>query len=182
MEEAAPDPLVLRALNWRALSFSGLALAPTLPLLLGAALTGDPLNVFEWTFIGFTACMSALMAMVGLTTVELRVDERGIHHRQFRLNATYLWEDVVEIGVGRDRTQDGWDHPAARLVVGKPPMKLPPRVGINLKIGDRNAATVAYRRGITGFEINLPDVFPIGVGVLAEQLQERLEHARRSAS
>lgn len=51
-------------------------------------------------------------------------------------------------------------------------------LGLNLKLGDRDPATVAYRRGASGYDALLPDVFDIGLTDLADDLQARLEAAR----
>ena len=139
---------------------------------------GDGWSVWDMSFFGLMGLVSTAYSLAPLTLI---ADEVGVHYRALGYRRSYPWSEIESVGVGRDRNFDGWDAPAAKAVMGAAP-KVPPTIGLNLKVGARDAGKAAYRRGFNGYEVSFPDVFEKGSHWITTALQERLEQARRDAA
>ena len=135
-----------------------------------------------WSLVG-----SGLMSVVGLfglifilMPVELIADCEGVRWRQFGYRRTIPWSEIEDIGIGVSKAFDGYDRPSVRFLTGgTPSSRSVPTIGINLKLAGRNSATASYRRGSTGFELNLSNLFRVGTGEIVAELQARLQRSRR---
>ncbi|NBW06791.1 MAG: hypothetical protein EBR82_02060 [Caulobacteraceae bacterium] len=142
---------------------------------------GDGWNVWDMGFFGFMGLLGLATTIYGLAPLTLIADETGVHYRAWGYRRSYPWSEIESVGVGRNRNFDGWDAPAARAIMGPAP-KIPPTIGLNLKVGTRDAGKAAYRRGFNGYEVSFPDAFDKGPRWIVTALQERLEQARRDAA
>lgn len=135
------------------------------------------------------ACVaSGLMLAIGLiglvyvlTPVELEADEHGVRWRDFFKRKQFCWAEIESIGVAVSRGTEGWDRPVPRvLTMGmSAAMRFPPTIGINLRNEAENAATQAYRRGFTGYELCLANAFWPSTEDIVEELSRRLEAYRQ---
>jgi hypothetical protein len=141
---------------------------------------GDGWSVGEKVYFGFVALIG-IVGLYGMVPSTLVADQVGIHYRAPGYRRSYRWSEIEAVGVGHSRAFDGWDAPAARLMMGRQ-LKVPPTVGLNLKGGVLDPGRTAYQRGFTGYDVNLPDVFAQGPNWVAKELRARLEDARRNAS
>lgn len=157
-----------------------MALVPALVIVVPHVMNQTPLGLADKIFAVFMGALGFLVLLASLFPVVLRADESGIHWRQFSFRKSIRWVEIESIGIGRDKSFEGYDHPVARVMTPRATRyRRPPSLGINLKLGDRNAATVSYRRGFTGYELNFHDVFDTDLTALVADLQARLEAARR---
>jgi hypothetical protein len=141
---------------------------------------GDGWSVWDMGFFGFMGLLGLATSLYGLAPLTMIADETGVHYRALGYRRSYLWSEIESVGVGRNRSFDGWDAPAARLLMGPAP-KIPPTIGLNLKVGTRDAGTAAYRRGFNGYEVSFPDAFDKGPRWIVTALEARLDQARRDA-
>ncbi len=142
---------------------------------------GGEWNVWDMGFFAFLGLIGVVATVYGFAPAVLIADQQGIHYRTLGYRRSYPWDEIESIGVSRDRAFDGWDAPAARAVVGHV-SRPPATIGLNLKIGDRNAAKVAYARGVNGYEFGFPDTFEKSTHQIARELQGRLEQSRNVES
>ncbi|CAL1691421.1 hypothetical protein MMB232_01561 [Brevundimonas subvibrioides] len=131
-------------------------------------------------YLGIITALGLTFVAIGLTPFELTADDRGVRWRRLGYDKVLLWKDIESIGVTKDRSFAGYDTPVVRVLTGGGVPRPDPMIGINLKIGDRNAATVAYRRGFNGYELSFLNPFDVGLTTLATNLQQRLDRATRS--
>jgi hypothetical protein len=141
---------------------------------------GDGWSVWDMGFFGFMGLIGLVGSVYGLTPLTLIADKRGVHYRALGYRRSYAWSEIESVGVGHNHSFDGWDAPAARLLMGGKP-NIPPTIGLNLKVGDRDAGKIAYRRGFNGYEVSFPDAFDKGPRWITAELQARLEQSRRLA-
>ena len=115
-----------------------------------------------------------------LTPVELVADYEGVRWRQFGYRKTIPWSEIEDVGIGTSKAFAGYDRPSERMLTGGTPSSRPvPTIGINLKLAGRNSANASYRRGLTGFEINLSNLFRVETEEIVAELQARLQLSRR---
>lgn len=131
-------------------------------------------------WIGVTGLGGLVAFVCGVLPVELTADDYGISWRQWFTVRSYRWAEIEEIGIGRSKAFDGWDQPAARVLIGPaPPSQL--YLGVNLVSAEREAASVSYQRGFTGFDVNLTPPVKASLQQIVAELQARLETARANA-
>lgn len=175
-------PLVLRGRLYMLALVSLAVTTPAFVILLRHYLRHSPVGWGDGITSGVFGKMGAALLILSAFPVELRADDVGLHWRQVLYRRTFRWAEIESIGVGRRRGYEGYDRGIARFIAPQgAPLMMSPTLGLNLVLDDRNAATVSYRRGFTGYEINLQPVFEVGVTRLAAELQGRLEAARRMA-
>jgi hypothetical protein len=135
----------------------------------------DQLTWATWVFSGFVIAIGALGLAYVCTPVELVADEQGFRWRQFGWRKTIRWSEIEEVGVGKNRHLEGFDHLAARLVrrVGGAGL-----IGVNLRPGCREPGVLAYRRGFTGFDLSFTNSFNVATEAVAAELRRRLEVSR----
>lgn len=178
-ESAVTLTLELRSWLRPAAALGLMATVPALVIIVPHLMNRTPLGLADTIFAGFLGALGLLALIASLFPVVLRADDVGIHWRQFAWRKSLPWSEIESIGIGRDKSFEGYDHPVARIMApqaAKSPR--PPTIGINLKLGDRNAATVSYRRGFTGYELNFHHVFDTSLTTLVADLQARLDAAR----
>ena len=186
-EASAGEPPVTPTLELRswlrpAAALGLMTIVPALITVVPHVINQTPLGLADGIFAGFMGALALLALVASLFPVVLRADAIGIHWRQFGWRKSLPWNEIESIGIGRDRTLEGYDHPVARIMAPQAAnFRRPPSIGINLKLGDRNAATVSYRRGFTGYELNFHHVFNTSLVTLMADLQARLEAARQSS-
>jgi hypothetical protein len=106
--------------------------------------------------------------LVGLVPVSVVADATGIEWRQFLYRKKVGWSEMSGIGIGMGR------------YVLPTPLGLRESVGIDLRKND--GAAGAYRRGFSGYDLNIRGDFKPRRQALAEELQRRLELARSCES
>lgn len=159
-----------------------MAIVPALVIVVPHLMNRTALSLADTIFAGFLGALGLLALVLSLFPVVLRADDIGIHWRQFAWRKSLPWSEIESIGIGRDQSLKGYDHPVARIMLPQAARSpRAPTIGINLKLGDRNAATVSYRRGFTGYELNFHHVFDTGLTTLVADLQARLNAARLRA-
>jgi len=182
-DDGGQADLPVLQLRSRLRPIAGLSVALTavaLVIVIGHFVRQTPLGLADGIFVGLLVAAATLTLVWSLFPVTLRADAFGIHWRQFGYRKTFLWNEIEAIGIGRDTAFDGYDRPAVRILVPhSTKLRRTPCIGINLKVADRNAATVSYRRSVTGYELNFPHVFDAGLTALVTDLQTRLDAARR---
>jgi hypothetical protein len=141
---------------------------------------GEGWSVWDKAFFGFMGLLGLVTSAYGLAPLTLIADETGVHYRALGYRRSYRWGEIESVGVGHNHSFDGWDAPAARLLMGGK-RKIPPTIGLNLKVGGRDVGKMAYRRGFNGYEVSFPDAFDKGPRWITAELQTRLEQARRLA-
>lgn len=117
-----------------------------------------------WLF-AFVSGLGGLYAtLVGFVPVSVVADAAGIEWRQFLYRKTVGWSEISGIGIGMGR------------YVLPTPLSLRESVGINLR---KNVGVAgAYRRGFTGYDLNIRGDFKPSRQALAEELQRRFELAQ----
>ena len=178
-ETSVTSTLELRSWFRPAAAAALTGIVPALVIVVPHAVNQTPLGLADTIFAGCMGAIGLLGLVASLFPVVLRADDVGIHWRQFGWRKSLPWNDIEAIGIGRDKSFEGYDHPVARIMVPQAAKsRRPLSIGINLKLGDRNAATVSYRRGMTGYELNFHHVFDTSLTALVADLQARLEAAR----
>lgn len=137
-------------------------------LLLGGPTFFQPLpEPSEWWILvlPLAFCLGGLFCLVaGLVPVTVVADETGITWHQFLFRKVVSWSDISGIGIGK-----------AHFVIPLP-SGMRESVGINLRKND--GIEGAYRRGFTGYDLNIQGDFSPRRESLAERLKEGLELAR----
>ncbi|GAA0638605.1 hypothetical protein [Brevundimonas lenta] len=175
-----PGPLHLRSFN-RQGWLMGLCLLGVGIVKLGLVLwSGEPVSWMAGLGIGVFLASGTLFAALGLHPVELWADDVGIHWRQIFWRRTFPWARVEEIGIRTDKNFEGYDKPVVRVLTGfRTPPNIPPALGLRLTpLPGEQSGMVAARRGLSGFDIGLNNVFDVGLGDLVEELQRRQALAR----
>jgi hypothetical protein len=179
-QSATRPPLRLKG-RMLGLAFAGAA-ALAISTCSAALSYGDLLrgSLLTTMWIGVTGLGGLSAFICGVMPIELTADDHGISWRQWFTVRSYSWAEIEEIGIGRSKAFDGWDQPAARAVIGPaPPSHL--YLGVNLVPAKREAASVSYQRGFTGFDVNLTPPFKASLKQIVAELQARLETARANA-
>ena len=136
---------------------------------------GDHPTSFQWGVLALIAVTSSALISAGLSGVTLEIDGKGISWRQPFFHRTFLWRDIEGFGVATVRVQDPTENPIARTLLGGRRMysMIEPMLGVNLKLGNRNPATVAYQRGFVGYDYAIPVSGEAGFQALADDLERR---------
>lgn len=122
-----------------------------------------------WVSAAIFGLGGTYVTLTGLVPVSVATDDDGVKWRQFLYRKTIAWSEMSGIGLG---TGKGYVLPV--------PPGIRESVGINL--GRNDGATGAYRRGFSGFDLNIRGDFKPSRQALAEELQRRLELARSRES
>lgn len=136
---------------------------------------GDYPTSFQWGVFAVVAVISSALISAGLSGVTLEIDEKGMSWRQPFFRRTFLWQDIEGFGVATMRVQDPTENAVARTLLGGRRMyaMIEPMLGVNLKLGNRNMATVAYQRGFVGYDYAIPLSGEAGLQALADELERR---------
>lgn len=159
-------------------------------LTLGAApafwslLRGEAPSGLEWGALALAAVISPTLISAGFSGVTVTADQRGLAWRQPFVRRKFLWANIEGFGVATVRVQDPTENPVARAMMGGRRMyaMIEPMLGVNLKLGDRNPATVAYQRGFMGYDHAIPVVADRGLQDLADELERRRQAALADVS
>lgn len=118
--------------------------------------------------------------LFALKPYRLVADGEGIHWSYGIKRQLYRWSEIEEIGIARRKGTEGWDSPVARVLTGGGTRDLArfrkPLIGLNL-IAERSpykeAGERAYRRGFTGFDVNVPNEFDAQIETVVDELRVR---------
>jgi len=183
--EVAPQAdLVLKASRTHLLL---LLVAPPLAVVWGVvskATSGGSAGLAVWILAACLTLLAAAGATLALLPYRLVADRKGLSWTALGRTRMIPWRDIEAIGVARSRAFDGHDRPVVNFLTWTSPARHRarnrPMIGVNYRPGaspQKNAATRAYRTGLTGFEVNLPNVY----GVLIEDLVAELSERHRAA-
>lgn len=117
-----------------------------------------------WLFAIVFGLGGLYATLAGLVPVSVVADATGIEWRQFLYRKTVGWSEVSGIGIGMGR------------YVLPTPLGLREAVGINLSKND--GAGGVYRRGFSGYDLNIRGDFKPSRRALAEELQRRFAVAQ----
>ena len=147
--------------------------------LLSDVVHGSP-SIWTMIFSGIMGAVGVVGLLFVFTPVELVADRQGLSWRQFAYKRTIPWAQVEEIGVAIVKGFEGYDNRTVRLLTNSVPPPRSPKIGVNLKMGDRNSSTVGYKRGFTGYELNWTNVFTASTSEIVSDLDARLKQSRQA--
>lgn len=140
----------------------------------------DELTWVTWLAAGLLAAMGVTGLAYIVTPVELRADSEGVRWTQFGYRKVLRWQDIESVGIGKTTAFEGHDRPSVRLMTGNDATLFGrDYIGVNLRQSHSDAGTVAYKRGITGFDLNFRNPFDVATGVIVAELQVRWEASQR---
>ena len=106
----------------------------------------------------------------------LVLDANGLTWTQVGWRKRYRWADLADAGLAR--------HPQTVGMTGNNAFN-EPMIGFNFKPGRnpaRNAARAAYRKSITGYDVNVLSCFNLSANTLVGIMNERIRQADAVAS
>lgn len=165
-----------------------LLVAPPLAVVWGVvsgATSEGSAGLAVWILAACLTLLAAAGATLALLPYRLVADQTGLSWTALGRTRMIPWRDIEMIGVARSRAFDGHDRPVVDFLTPPASRALRrtlsrPMIGINYQPGaspEKNAATRAYRAGLTGFEENLPNVYGLPIEDLVAELAERHQAA-----